>query len=78
MSQAGVTTPWIKQLREATKLSQERFAVGIDISSSTLRTWEQGKVEPSLTLKQWDALAEVMGLSLEELRSKIAAMASAS
>lgn len=37
----------IKAIREKTGLSQNQFAQKLDISSSTLKKWEQGKRQPT-------------------------------
>ena len=36
----------IKQLRESTKLSQDKFAALVHIPAETIRTWEQGTRKP--------------------------------
>lgn len=36
----------IKEIRQATGLSQARFAQTIDVAVGTLRNWEQGRREP--------------------------------
>jgi DNA-binding transcriptional regulator YiaG len=38
----------IKDTREQMGLSQERFAVMVDATALTVRSWEQGRSEPSL------------------------------
>ena len=37
----------IKEIRQATGLSQPKFAALIDVQVSTLRNWEQGRREPT-------------------------------
>jgi putative transcriptional regulator len=37
----------VKKIREATGLSQDKFARVIDVQVSTLRNWEQGRREPT-------------------------------
>jgi putative transcriptional regulator len=37
----------IKELREATGLSQSRFALLLDVDVGTLRNWEQGRRSPT-------------------------------
>ncbi|BAY59534.1 hypothetical protein NIES2135_64110 (plasmid) [Leptolyngbya boryana NIES-2135] len=68
MGQKSVTNTWIKQLREEANLTQEQLAVRLNIASSTLRTWEQGKVQPSMTIEQWEAFSEAVNVPLNELR----------
>ncbi|WP_417665438.1 NadS family protein [Pseudidiomarina sp.] len=37
----------VKQIRQQTKLSQDKFAKLIGVEVSTLRNWEQGRREPT-------------------------------
>lgn len=37
----------VKKVREATGLSQDKFARIIDVQVATLRNWEQGRREPT-------------------------------
>lgn len=37
----------VKEIRQATGLSQARFAAVIDVQLGTLRHWEQGRREPT-------------------------------
>lgn len=37
----------IKQIRDATRLSQRRFALVFNIELATLRNWEQGRRSPT-------------------------------
>lgn len=37
----------VRQIREASGLSQPRFASLLDVSVATLRNWEQGRREPT-------------------------------
>ena len=37
----------VKEIRQATGLSQAKFALLIDVQLSTLRNWEQGRREPT-------------------------------
>ena len=41
-----MTTDTVRQIRESTGLSQERFARLFHISVGTLRNWEQGRRRP--------------------------------
>ena len=41
-----MTTDTVRQIRESTGLSQERFAHLFHISVGTLRNWEQGRRHP--------------------------------
>ena len=42
-----VNASTVKKIREATGLSQDKFARIIDVQVSTLRNWEQGRREPT-------------------------------
>ena len=37
----------VKEIRAATRLSQQKFATIIDVDVGTLRNWEQGRREPT-------------------------------
>ncbi len=45
--QFEVNAVQVKSIREATGLSQARFAEMIDVQVATLRNWEQGRREPT-------------------------------
>lgn len=77
MKPTSSTDTWIKRLRENANLNQEQLAVKLGISSSTLRTWERGKVKPSMTIEQWETFAEAVNVPLNELRLESTRMASA-
>ncbi len=42
-----IDAPAVKAIRQATGLSQARFAKVIDVQIGTLRNWEQGRREPT-------------------------------
>lgn len=66
---------WIRKMREDAGLSQEKLAVAIDVCVSTLRKWEKGHVEPSLTIQQWVKFASAVNVPFEELPVKISSVA---
>lgn len=39
--------PICRQAREITKMTQEQFALAINVSVKTIREWEQGRRKPS-------------------------------
>lgn len=41
----------IKRIRYKAYLTQEKFANAIGVSPNTIRAWEQGKRNPSLTMQ---------------------------
>lgn len=61
--------PTLKSLREAVPgLSQVVAAVAINVRPATLSAWENGRSIPRLPLEDWCKLADLYGVSLEELR----------
>lgn len=60
-----------RKLREQANLTQEQLSVRLDISTSTLRRWENGKVEPSMTHQQWVIFCEEVGVPFEKLPEKL-------
>ncbi|BAU15986.1 transcriptional regulator, XRE family (plasmid) [Leptolyngbya sp. NIES-3755] len=71
MTQQVENTTWFKQLRHEANWTQEQLAVRLGIAVSTLRSWERGKVEPSMTLKQWEEFAIAVNVPLNELCVRI-------
>ncbi len=69
--QQAVNTTWLKEIRQEADMSQERFAVRLGVCVSTIRSWERGQVQPAMTLEQWEELAKIVNVSLNELRQKI-------
>ena len=47
-----VTSVPIKKLRLKASLSQENLARRIDVAVSTIRRWEKGQCEPTMTIAQ--------------------------
>ena len=47
---------YLKQVREAVKLSQEDLARKIGVTSKTVYRWEAGKFAVHLTASQWKTL----------------------
>ncbi|WP_322743347.1 helix-turn-helix domain-containing protein [Sphaerospermopsis aphanizomenoides] len=62
----------LRTLREKSGLSQEQLAVALGVGSSTLRRWENGGAEPSMTKKQWDILCNQLGKKFDELPDELA------
>lgn len=71
MARQVVDNQWLRQLRHEANWTQEQLAVRIGVASSTLRSWEQGKVKVAMTLEQWEELAIAVNVSLSDLRSRI-------
>jgi putative transcriptional regulator len=52
----------IRQLRERTGLTQEKFAAGLGVTFPTINRWENGRARPSpLALKQIEDLLRDLG-----------------
>lgn len=52
----------IRELRERTGLTQEKFAAKLGVTFPTINRWENGKAKPSpLALKQIEDLLPAMG-----------------
>lgn len=75
MTEQVANPTWFRQLRREANWTQEQLAVRLGIAVSTLRTWEQGKVEPSMTLEQWEEFAIAVNVPLSELRLRISRIA---
>lgn len=71
MARQIVNNQWLRQLRHEANWTQEQLAVRIGVASSTLRSWEQGKVKVAMTLEQWEELAIAVNVSLSDLRLRI-------
>lgn len=58
----------VRELRERTGLTQEKFAAKLGVTFPTINRWENGKAKPSpLTLKQIEDLLRGMGRQGEDL-----------
>jgi transcriptional regulator with XRE-family HTH domain len=61
----------LKRLREQANLTQEQLSVRLGVSTSTLRRWENGDVEPAMTREQWAVFCEFVGVPFEQLPKKL-------
>ena len=61
----------LKQLREKTQLKAEEAAFKLDIALSTLRNWEAGKHQPTMTPDQFANALKVYDCTLEEFRQAV-------
>ena len=58
----------VRELRERTGLTQEKFAAKLGVTFPTINRWENGKAKPSpLALKQIGDLLRGMGKQGEDL-----------
>jgi DNA-binding XRE family transcriptional regulator len=56
-----------KKLRLASQLSQEQLAREIGVAVSTIRRWEKGQAEPTMTVAQMKAFCEAVNRKFEDL-----------
>ena len=56
-----------KNMRLNAKLSQEQLAEKIGVAVSTIRRWEKGQAEPTMTVAQTKRFTRLVGKSIEEL-----------
>ncbi len=61
----------MRTLREQASLTQEQLSVGLGVSTSTLRRWENGDVEPAMTREQWEVFCNLVGIPFDELPKKL-------
>ena len=58
----------VRELRERTGLTQEKFAAKLGVTYPTINRWENGRAKPSpLALKQIEDLARGLGERGEDL-----------
>ena len=61
----------VRELRERTGLTQEKFAAKLGVTFPTINRWENGRARPSpLALKQIEDLLLSMGEKGRDLRDK--------
>ncbi len=65
----------LKGLRERAGLKAEKVVYDLGIAMSTLRNWEQGKHQPTMTPEQTRRFLEVYGCTLAELEQAVVASA---
>ena len=61
----------IKRLRWNAKLSQEQLAGKVGVAVSTIRRWEKGEAEPTMTVAQTKRFCLAVKTSFEELPSSL-------
>jgi DNA-binding transcriptional regulator YiaG len=61
----------LRTLREQASLTQEQLSVRLGVSTSTLRRWENGDVEPAMTRQQWEVFCNLVGIPFGELPKKL-------
>jgi len=61
----------VRELRERTGLTQEKFAAKLGVTFPTINRWENGRAKPSpLALKQIEDLLRNLGERGRDLREK--------
>lgn len=70
-SQPQDTNSPFKKLRLAAKLSQEQLAREIGVAVSTIRRWEKGQAEPTMTVAQMKAFCQAVNCKFEELPNSL-------
>ncbi len=49
-------------LRRKRKITQKALAQALDVSEQTVRNWEHGKSEPTLSVRQFKTLCQQLGI----------------
>ncbi|MCC0177909.1 helix-turn-helix transcriptional regulator [Waterburya agarophytonicola K14] len=60
-----------KRLRLNVKLSQEQLAREIGVAVSTIRRWEKGQAEPTMTVAQMKEFCRAVKKNFEELPNSL-------
>ena len=66
-NQTQLTNSPFKKLRLEARLSQENIARDIGVAVSTVRRWEKGMTEPTMTVGQMKNFCRAINHSLEDL-----------
>lgn len=66
-NQQQTTNSPFKQLRLNAQLSQEQLARDIGVAISTIRRWEKGQAEPTMTVIQMKSFCESVHITFEGL-----------
>ena len=70
-SQPQETNSPFKKLRLSVKLSQEQLAREIGVAVSTIRRWEKGQAEPTMTVAQMREFCKAVQKKFEELPNSL-------
>ena len=70
-SQRQETNSPFKRLRLKVKLSQEQLAREIGVAVSTIRRWEKGQAEPTMTVAQMKAFCRAVNQNFEDLPNSL-------
>ena len=66
-NQQQITSSPFKKLRLKAKITQEQLAKDIGVAVSTVRRWEKGQAEPTMTVKQMKAFCNSVQISFDKL-----------
>jgi transcriptional regulator with XRE-family HTH domain len=61
-----------KKLRKKARLTQEQLAREIGVAVSTIRRWEHGQSEPTMTVEQMERFCAAVGKPFGNLPPKLA------
>ncbi|MEY2858808.1 MAG: hypothetical protein RLZZ74_3121 [Cyanobacteriota bacterium] len=70
-SQRQETNSPFKRLRLNVKLSQEQLAREIGVAVSTIRRWEKGQAEPTMTVSQMKEFCKAVKKNFDELPNSL-------
>ena len=70
-NQRQETNSPFKKLRLNVKLSQEQLAREIGVAVSTIRRWEKGQAEPTMTVAQMKEFCRAVKKNFEELPNSL-------
>ena len=70
-NQPQITNSPFKKLRLKAQLSQEQLAGNIGVAISTIRRWEKGQAEPTMTVHQMKAFCETLEITLDQLPNSL-------
>lgn len=70
-NQPQKTSSPLKELRLNAKLSQEKLANKIGVSVSTIRRWEKGDAEPTMTIDQVKKFIRTVDRDLDDLPNSL-------
>lgn len=62
-----LTSSPFKRMRLEAELSQEQLAQRIGVAVSTIRRWEKGQAEPTMTIGQFKKFTQAVGRHFDDL-----------
>ena len=61
----------LKKLRLKAKLSQQQLATDTGVAVSTIRRWEKGQTEPTMTVLQMKSFCNSLQITLDNLPNSL-------